>query len=290
MNELKEYKQNLMDQEKSCNTIEKYLHDVRCFLTYSENMDITPEVVRSYKDELSRTYMTSSANSMLVALNGYLKFIGKETCCVRVFRQQRRMFLEEEKELTRKEYERLVMTAKEEGNYRLFYILQTIAGTGIRIGELKYITVESLSKQRVQIDSKGKIRVIILPRSLVQMLKNYCKKRRIRSGSIFVTKNGNPVDRKNIWAEMKKLCEKANVLKSKVFPHNLRHLFAKSFYEKERDLARLADYLGHSSIETTRRYTMISSTAVCERQLKLGLLFEGIDSRNKDHDIMCIMS
>lgn len=277
MEELEIFKRSLFVQGKSQNTIEKYLRDVRHFLMFAEGREISPEVVLLYKEEILKTYKVSSVNSMLVALNGYLKFIGKEECCVRVCRQQRRIFLEEERELNRKEYERLVLEARKEGKYRLCYILQTIASTGIRIGELKYITAEALKDRRVQINSKGKIRLIILPQSLVQVLKDYCRKCRIRSGSIFVTKNGRPIDRRNVWAEMKRLCEVTQIAKSKVFPHNLRHLFAKCFYEREKDLTRLADFLGHSNIETTRRYTMISSMEVCEKQLELGFLISRID-------------
>lgn len=277
MRELESFEKILLDQEKSTNTVEKYLRDVKHFLDFLGEQEVSQEILRAYKEELLKTYKVSSVNSMLIALNRYLKFTGKGDCCIRVCRQQRRIFMDEERELTRKEYERLVHQARKDGNYRLLYILQTIAGTGIRIGELQYITVETLKKRRVQIDSKGKIRIIILPQALVQMLKDYCRKRKIRSGSIFITRSGRPVDRRNVWAEMKQLCKKAKVLASKVFPHNLRHLFAKSFYEHEHDLVRLADYLGHSSVETTRRYTMISSMSVCEKQLDLGLLLCGMD-------------
>lgn len=275
MSDLERFEIELIERERSRNTIEKYVRDVRHFLTFLDGREIGPDAVRAYKARLLKEYRAVSVNSMLVALNCYLKFIGKEGCCVRVCRLQRRVFREEERELTRKEYERLVRAAKEE-NPRLYHILQTIAGTGIRIGELSSITVESLEKRRAQIDCKGKLRVIILPQALVKILRDYCRRNGIRSGSIFITRNGRPVNRRNVWAEMKRLCGKARVLESKVFPHNLRHLFAKSFYEREHDLVRLADYLGHSSVETTRRYTMISSMEICEKQLELGLLIGGV--------------
>lgn len=290
MTKLENFERTLREQEKSENTIQKYIRDIRCFLAFAGEREIEQELVRAYKKTLMETYRISSVNSMLIALNGYLRFIGKGDCCVRTCKQQRRIFLEEERELSRGEYQRLVFEAKRAGKQRLCHILQTIASTGIRIGELRYITVEALKTRRVQIDSKGKVRIIILPQSLVQMLKDYCRKRKICAGSIFITRSGQPVDRRNVWAEMKSICEKARVMKSKVFPHNLRHLFAKCFYERERDLVRLADYLGHSSVETTRRYTMISSMAACEKQLELGLLVGEGEPQKKKNDIMCIMS
>ena len=209
---------------------------------------------------------------MLIAVNGYLSWIGRDDLRVRVCRTQRRIFREEERELTREEYQRLLMTARRENRERLFCILQTIAGTGMRIGELKYLTAETLEERKIRIDFKGKVRIILIPRSLLILLKDYCRKQKIKEGSIFRSRNGRPLDRRNIWTEMKSLCERAKVAASKVFPHNLRHLFARCFYEKEHDLARLADYLGHSSIETTRRYTMITSEEACAKDLELGLV------------------
>lgn len=269
---LNQFRQYLKEQEKSGNTIEKYVRDIRNFLNFAGGRTLERELVLQYKEYLRQNYQISSVNSMLAALNCYLSHIGKEEYRVRNCRQQRRIFREEEKELDRKEYQRLLWEARRRGKYRLCSIMQTIASTGIRIGELQYITVETLEKRRVRIDCKGKIRIILLPKSLTVILKDYCRKQRIKRGCVFVTKHGNPIDRRNIWAEMKEICLAARVPKSKVFPHNLRHLFAKCFYEREKDLARLADYLGHSSVETTRRYTMISSAEACERQLDLGLL------------------
>ena len=262
----------LRSQEKSRNTVEKYIRDVRHFFRFLGENEIDRELVLRHQAAPQTQYKPSSVNSMLVALNVYLKFIGKPELKVQVCRIQREIFRSEEKELTKEEYHKLVETAQKQGRERLCHILQTIGSTGIRVSELKYITVESLECKMARISCKGKIRVILLPLSLVRCLKVYCRKRKMRTGSIFVTRKGRPIDRRNIWREMKNLCQIAGVQASKVFPHNLRHLFARCYYEKERDLVRLADFLGHSSIETTRRYTMISSMEACLKQLELGLL------------------
>lgn len=273
--DLEHYGQYLTECEKSKNTVEKYLRDARRFLTFLGERHLDKEIILNYKKILMEKYRISSVNSMLIALNGYLKWIGRDDLCVRVCRTQRLIFREEERELTRGEYQRLLLSAKQEKKDRLFCILQTIAGTGMRIGELKYLTVEALEERKIRIDFKGKVRIILIPRSLLIVLRDYCRKRKIRAGSIFCSRNGRPLDRRNIWAEMKELCRKARVAATKVFPHNLRHLFARCFYEKYHDLARLADYLGHSSIETTRRYTMITSEEACAKDLELGLVQTG---------------
>lgn len=265
----------LKEQEKSRNTIEKYVRDVGCFLSHAGADGVTREAVLSYKKYLVEHYKISSVNSMVTALNCYLKYLSLDGLCVKTCRQQRQIFLDESRELSRTEYARLVQTARSRGNLRLCIMLQTVASTGIRIGELKYITVEDLKERKVSIDFKGKCRIILLPQSLIVVLKDYCRKMGIKKGRIFVTKSGRAIDRRNIWAEMKGLCRDARVQPSKVFPHNLRHLFAKCFYEKEKDLMRLADYLGHSSVDTTRRYVMISTAEACRRQLELGLLVHG---------------
>ena len=291
---LKCYERYLYNRERHPNTVKKYMHDVRCFFRYVQDrkegeakasgkvqkeMMPSREWVLQYKESLIGRYKVSSINSMLTALNGYLKFIGRSDCCVQLYRVQRRIFREEEKELSQGEYRRLVLQAEQEGNLRMSGILQTIGSTGIRISELEYITVEVLNKGMACVRSKGKERCIILPPSLVALLKNYCLRANIRSGSIFVTRTGRPVDRRNVWAEMKCLCRAAGILEDKGFPHNLRHLFAQTYYEKEKDIVRLADYLGHSNVETTRRYTMVSSMQVCLRQLELGMLVEGYPDR-----------
>ncbi len=235
---LKEYETFLLEQEYSVNTIRKYVRDVGRFLEYAGTEEPDRMMTLLYKEELQNHYQLSSVNSVLASMNSYLKYIGKADCCVRACRIQR----------------------------------QTIGSTGIRIGELKYITVEALETGVVNVYSKGKARMVLLSDALKELLKDYCQMENIREGSIFITRNGCPVDRKNVWAEMKALCQAAGVPKSKVFPHNLRHLFACCFYEKEKDLVRLADYLGHSNVETTRRYTMISSMGSWQKQLELGLL------------------
>ena len=262
----------LKKQEKSSNTVEKYMRDARHFLEYLGGETISPEAALRYKEYLKEHYKISSVNSMVIAMNCYLRYLGRGECCVRTCRLQRQIFREEEKELTRQEYRKLVLEAEKQGNKRLACLIQTIGMTGIRVSELKYITVESLKNKAVQICNKGKTRMILLPGSLRELLRRYCGAMKIRKGSIFIARTGRPLDRRSIWAQMKELCFAAGVKKSKVFPHNLRHLFARCYYEKEKDLVRLADFLGHSSIETTRRYTMLSTMEVCLKQLELGLM------------------
>lgn len=281
-NILSAYRAELIRQEKSSNTIEKYLRDVKKFLLYAGEEFPSKEIILDYKAKLKESYRLSSANSMLMAVNSYLKYKGLADYQVGVFRQQRRIFSEEKRLLKREEYERLVREARKRGMEQIEYILQTLCMTGIRVGELAFITVEALKEKVVHIHFKNKERVILLPNSLRKLLKDYCRRRGINRGSIFVGKTGNTLDRRWIWSQMKKLCSGAGVLASKVFPHNLRHLFARCYYEKEKDLVRLADYLGHSSLETTRRYTEISTMEVCMRQLELGLevRYNGMEWRN----------
>ncbi len=262
----------LVDQEKSKSTVEKYTRDVRHFLKYVGEKELNHGLVMQYKEHLSQRYKVSSINSMLIAVNGYLNYIGRGDCCVRNLKVQRQIFREESKELNKTEYRKLIFEARRKGKKRLAHIIQTLGMTGIRISELKYITVESLKRRMVRISNKGKLRIILLPQPLVTLLTRYCRSINLKNGSIFVTRTGQPVDRKNVWAEMKKLCLWAGVEESKVFPHNLRHLFARCYYEKEKDLVRLADFLGHSSIETTRRYTMISTMEACLKELERGLM------------------
>ena len=280
---LSSYRSHLENQEKSANTIEKYVRDVRNFLIYT-GMETPPkELVLKYKSSLEERYRISSANSMLMAVNSYLKYRGQRECCVSAFRQQRKMFSEESRLLNRKEYQRLVQEARKRGMVRIEYILLTLGMTGIRVGELAFITVESLKEKMVRIQFKNKERVILLPKTLRKLLEQYCRNQKIKEGSIFVTRTGKAMDRRNIWVQMKKLCQGAGVLASKVFPHNLRHLFARCYYEKEKDLVRLADHLGHSSLETTRRYTITSDMEDCMKRLELGL--EVAEGRGKDKKV-----
>ena len=282
---LEEFGRMLAEQEKAACTVEKYLRDVKCFWEFTEAKEIgrlQPMHVVRYKRHLQENYKVSSVNSMLNALNSYLKFVGRAECRVRTLRRQRQIFCDEQRMLRRTEYERLVREAVREGRERLACVLQTLGMTGIRVGELRFVTCESLSSRIIHISCKGKDRDIILPKDLMQLLLEYCRKHGISRGSVFVTRRGRPVDRRNIWAEMKSLCARAGVPAGKVFPHNLRHLFATAFYEKKKDIVRLADYLGHSSLETTRRYTIISSMRACQQELSLGLLVDQVFREKKD--------
>lgn len=255
-NELLCFIEFLKEEEKSKATISKYRYDIHCFMEFLRGENISKQQVIAYKDYLSQQYKSSSANSMLVSLNRFLRFIGRQDSCVKLFRIQRQIFASEDRELSKKEYQRLLKTAQCQKNNRLSLIMQTICGTGIRISELSYITAEAVMKGKSIVNCKNKTRVIFIPASLQNLLKKYIKQYRIKTGPIFISKTGKPLNRSNIWKEMKALCERANVPSRKVFPHNLRHLFARLFYSIEKDIVKLADLLGHSSINTTRIYTM----------------------------------
>lgn len=254
---LYEYQTYLEDEERSAATVDKYIRDVRAFVKYlGEEQTIDGGKVRKYKQFLREQYKTSSANSMLAALNSFLLFAGREKWRVKLFKIQQVQYCRPEKEITEKDYEKLVQAARRNGEVMMSMLIQTIGSTGIRISELKFITVESLMTGRAEIYNKGKSRVVLLPAALSKMLKKYCREAGIASGSIFITKHGNPLDRSNVSKKMKQLGKKAGVDTTKIFPHNLRHLFAKVFYNVEKDVIRLMDLLGHSSISTTRLYTM----------------------------------
>lgn len=250
---IEQFGQHLKQEEKSGATIEKYLRDIRHFYVFLEGRPLFKAETVAYKEQLTEQYAPASVNSMLVALNGFLRFIGRTDCCVRLLKIQRQIFCREEKELTQNEYQRLVKSAR---TSQLSYILQTICGTGIRISELQYITVESVRDGKAVVNCKNKTRVIFIPAPLQKILKPYIKKTGRRTGSVFVSQNGKPLDRSSVWRQMKRLCKKANVPPEKVYPHNLRHLFARIFYRIKKDIVRLADILGHSSINTTRIYTL----------------------------------
>lgn len=253
LSKVNDFKDFLIEEEKSEATIEKYIRDVRFFGEFISAREITKQEVMEYKKRLVESYAPASVNSMLVSLNCFLHFIERSDCCVKLLKIQRQMFVSEKKELTAAEYCRLLKAAQ---GTRLELVIQTICETGIRVSELKYITVEAVEQGRATVDCKNKTRVIFIPSPLRKILLQYIKKSGIIAGSVFVTKNGKPLNRSNIWRDMKALCEKANVAPGKVFPHNLRHLFARTFYSIERDIVRLADLLGHSSINTTRIYTI----------------------------------
>ena len=254
---LKEFCGYLRNQERSERTIEKYIRDVRRFTEFAGGEELDKPLVLRFKESLRREMSPISANSVIAAVNCFLKFTGLSKLCVRAFKLQRRLF-SVRNELTSEEYRRLVKAAMNAQNERLALIIQSICSTGIRISELRFITVEAVKTGRAEVSCKGKFRVIFLPDKLRVVLGNYIHKQKITAGAVFVTRNGKPVDRSNIWRDMKNLCASARVSPEKVFPHNLRHIFARSFYSLEKDISRLADVLGHSSIATTRIYTMES--------------------------------
>lgn len=253
---LEAFGQYLTEDEKSKLTIEKYMRDVRTFVKYTEESSIDRTMILNYKSILEKEYAVTSANSMLAALNTFLKFAGWGDLCVKQFKVQKKVFCPEEKELSKVEYQRLIKAAESKSNIRLSLLIQTICGTGMRVSELQYITVEAVQKGEAIVTCKGKTRTIFIVSALRKKLLNYAKQQNIHSGMIFITKTGKALNRSNIWREMKALCEQASVPVEKVFPHNLRHLFARTFYNIEKDIVKLADVLGHSSINTTRIYTI----------------------------------
>lgn len=267
--QIKEFKSFLVKEEKSKATIEKYLRDIKYFFEYLSDRTICKENTVAYKEYLLRQYAPASTNSMLVALNSFLRFIGLQDCCVKLVKIQRQIFSREDKELSIAEYKRLVKAA---ANTRLSLVIQTICGTGIRVSELQHITIEAVWAGKTVVNCKNKTRVIFIPASIQKLLTKYIKKNRITAGAVFVSKSGKPLDRKNIWRDMKALCEQAGVSPEKVFPHNLRHLFARTFYSLEKDIVRLADLLGHSSIDTTRIYTIETGNEHRHRLERVGRL------------------
>lgn len=264
---LKEFVNHLTDDEKSKATIEKYMRDIRHFTEYAAGSLIEKALILSYKSALEQEYAVTSANSMLAALNAFLRFAGWNDLCVKQFRVQQKIYSPEEKELTKEEYICLIQTANKKGNERLSLLIQTICGTGIRVSELQYITVDAVKKGAAVVSCKGKTRTVFIVSTLQKKLLKYIKEQRIKSGIVFVTKSGNPMNRSNIWKAMKDLCEEAGVSSEKVFPHNLRHLFARTFYGIEKDIAKLADILGHSNINTTRIY-IITTGAEHKRRME----------------------
>ena len=268
-----EFSAHLKNEEKSQNTTENYLRDVRLFAAHFRGTEITKEMVIAYKSKLlAEHYAVRSVNSMLASLNSLFAFLGWSDCKVKSMKLQRQIYCPEEKELTKAEYLRLVNTAKRKGKERLNLILQTICGTGIRVSELEYITVEAAKSGKAVVALKGKTRSVFLVKKLQKKLLRYATEQNISSGTIFITRNSKPLSRTNIWREMKGLCQEAGVNPQKVFPHNLRHLFARVFYGIEKDLAKLADILGHSSINTTRIYIISTGSEHRKRMENMHLI------------------
>ncbi len=266
-----EFEEYLRQEEKSSITVEKYLRDVRKFSRFVGHNDVTKEIVIEYKKSLIESgYAIRSINSMLASLNSFLSYVGWADYKVKSMKTQRQIYCAEQRELTKMEYMRLLSAARQQT--RLYFILQTICGTGIRVSELSYFTVEAVQNGEVVVCCKNKTRTILLPGKLRKTLIGFAKQQGIRSGIIFRTKSGKPLNRSNIWSDMKKLCEKAGVSASKVFPHNLRKLFAKTFYKIEKDIAKLADILGHGSIDTTRIYIMTTGMEHRRKIEQLGLV------------------
>lgn len=245
----------LLERENAPATIQKYKTDVRTFFRYlGDSQEITKECLIKYKNWLIENYALSSVNSMLVALNQYLVCIGLERWKLRRVKTQRKIYEDEQKELSIENYFQLIEAAREEGKERLALMMETMCSTGIRVSELSFFTVESVSSGIVRVWNKGKYRLVVLPEKLCMKLKQYIRKQNLQSGMVFVTRNGKPVDRSNIWREMKRLSEKAGIVREVIFPHNLRHLFGRTFFHLTRNLVLLADILGHSSLEVTRIY------------------------------------
>ena len=266
------FREHLILEERSVATIQKYIRDVKAFMAYAQNSAITKETVIAYKKYLQENYAVRSANSMLASINSFFSLFGWNDLKVKSLKLQQQIYCPEEKELTKAEYTRLCKAAQRRHNERLNLILQTICGTGIRVSELQFITVEAAKCGEAVVRCKGKTRAVFIVRELRQKLLRYAAEQNIQSGMIFVTRTGKPISRTNIWREMKALCVEANVNPQKVFPHNLRHLFARVFYGIEKDIAKLADILGHSSINTTRIYIISTGTEHRQRMENMRLI------------------
>ena len=270
--QIKEYKIHLCESEHSRATVQKYECCLLQLHTVMEGKVLTKSNLIQWKQMLIEQYALATVNAMLAAVNGFFYFMKWNDLTMRQMKLQKTLFLDEKKELTKADYKKLVDTAKEKKDERLSLIIQTICATGIRVSELKYITAEAVQSGRVRVNNKGKCRVIFLPAKLCGLLKRYLKKQKRTAGMVFVTRTGRPIDRSNIWRAMKALCEKAGVEPEKVFPHNLRHLFARTYYAREKDLSRLADILGHSNVSTTRIYTAESGTVHARQIERMGLV------------------
>ncbi len=269
---IKSFNDYLINEEKAVATVNKYLHDIGEFQIWLGEQELCKMAVLAYKSYLCEHYAPASVNSALSSLNSFFNFMQWYDLRTKNLKIQKQIFASTDKELSKAEYDRLLQAAKQKKNERLYLLMQTICSTGIRVSEVRYVTVEAVMRGIAEINCKGKRRQVFLPKQLCQILKQYIKEQKIKSGAVFVTKNGNPLDRSNIWSDMKKLCKAANVSEKKVFPHNLRHLFARTYYSLQKDIVRLADILGHSSVNTTRIYTMETGEIHRKQIQKLGLL------------------
>ncbi len=269
---VQKFKIYLIEEEKSKATLEKYIRDIEYFYAWLGDKELNKICVLNYKAYLCDNYAAASVNSMLSSINSFFAYLEWYELRVKTIKVQKQIFASNEKELTKSEYERLLSAAKAKSNQRLYLLMQTICSTGIRVSELRFITVEAINRGRAEINCKGKRRCAFLPTELCKILKKYAQEQKIKNGAVFVSKNGNPLDRSNIWSDMKKLCKEAGVAEKKVFPHNLRHLFARTYYTLQKDIVRLADILGHSSVNTTRIYTMETGEIHRKQIQRLGLL------------------
>ena len=266
------FEKALREQERAGATVEKYMRDLRAFGVYVANGEVNKQVVLDYKAHLQKRYATASVNSVLSSLGAFFAFCERRDLCVKRIKQQKNVFAAREKELTRAEYERLLSAALDKGNRRLYLLMQTVCACGIRVSEVQFITAEAVRRGYADIACKGKRRRVYLPGELCRQLRGYMREKGITAGAVFVTRSGKPLDRSNIWSDMKKLCQAARVSAEKVFPHNLRHLFARTYYSIHKDIVRLADILGHSNIDTTRIYTMESGDVHRKQINRLGLV------------------
>ncbi len=270
---IKQFEKHLNTEEKSQNTIEKYIRDVTAFAEYLGSKFISKETAIAYKQELiAKEYAVRSINSIIASLNSLFAYLDRSDCKLKSIKIQRQTFCSEEKELTKAEYTRLIRTAQQKGNERLNLVIQTICGTGIRVSELQFITVQAVRKGEATVSLKGKTRTVFIVKDLKKKLLRYIAEQKIKDGAVFITRTGKPMSRTNIWREMKSLCEQAGVNPNKVFPHNLRHLFARTFYGIEKDIAKLADILGHSSINTTRIYIITTGDEHRKRMENMRLI------------------
>lgn len=270
--QIERYLSHLREQERSPATIQKYAHDLKALSRWLMGEPATKATLLEWKQRLSESYAPATVNAMLTAVNGCFRFLGWKELPVKLLRLQKNLFLEESRELTRQEYVRLVSTARCRGEQQLTLVIQTLCATGIRVSELRFITVEVLRRGRAEVSNKGKRRIVFLPEKLRRLLRSFAKAQKITAGAVFVTRTGQPLNRSNIWRSMKALCGAAGVAAQKVFPHNLRHLFARIFYSMEKDLSRLADILGHSGVNTTRIYTAESGAVHARQMERMGLI------------------